>query len=117
MRTARSHSRSTHARLWLTNTIVRPSSTVRSRILLHALALERGVADGEHLVDEQDLGVEVRGDREAEAHVHAARVALDRRVDELLDAGELDDRVEPAGDLLAAQAEDRAVEDRRSRGR
>ena len=58
--------------------------------------LELGVADREHLVDEQDLRLEVRGDREGKAHVHAARVALDRRVDELLDAGELDDLVELA---------------------
>ena len=57
--------------------------------LLHATeaaALELRVPDGEHLVDEQDLGLEVRGDGEREPHVHAARVALDRRVDEPLDA-------------------------------
>ena len=38
---------------------------------LLALALEGLVADGEHLVDQQDVGVEVRGDREAEPHEHA----------------------------------------------
>ena len=59
-----------------------------------AAPLELGVAHGQHLVDEQDLGLEVRGDREREPHVHAARVALHGRVDELLDAGELDDLVE-----------------------
>ena len=32
--------------------------------LAEALALELGVADGEHLVDEQDVGVEVGGHRE-----------------------------------------------------
>ena len=66
--------------------------------LLHppeALLLELGVADREHLVDEQDLGLEVRGDRERQAHVHAARVALHGRVEELLEPGELDDLVEP----------------------
>ena len=56
-----------------------------------AAPLELRVADGEHLVDEEDLRLEVRSHREREAHVHAARVALHRGVDELLDAGELDD--------------------------
>ena len=61
--------------------------------------LKAHVADGEHLVDDQDIGLEMRGDGEAEARVHAARVALDRRVDELGDAGELDDLVEAARDV------------------
>ena len=58
----------------------------------------------------QDLGLEVRRDGEREPHVHAARVALDRRVEEPLDPGELDDLVELASDLGRAHAEDRAVE-------
>ena len=65
--------------------------------LLHpaeAAPLELGVADREHLVDEEDLRLEMRGDREREPDVHAARVALHRRVDEPLDPGELDDVVE-----------------------
>ena len=53
-----------------------------------ALGLEQLVADGEHLVDEQHVGIEVDGDGEAEAHVHPRRVVLDRLVDELLQLGE-----------------------------
>ena len=68
---------------------------------LHALALERLVAHGEHLVDEEDLGVDVDGDRERQPHVHARRVELDLVVDELLDAGEVDDVVEVRVGLLA----------------
>ena len=49
-------------------------------------------------------------DREREPHVHAARIALHRRVDELLDARELDDVVEALLDLAAPHAEDRAVQ-------
>ena len=79
--------------------------------LAEALALEVGVADREHLVDEQDLRLEVRGDREREPHVHAARVALDGRVDEALDPRELDDLVELRLDLAPAHAENRAVEE------
>ena len=62
---------------------------------VEALALERLVADGEHLVDEQDVGIDVHGDREAEPHVHARRVVLHLLVDEPLELGELDDVVEP----------------------
>ena len=51
--------------------------------LAQALVLERRVADRQHLVDEQDLRLEVGGDGEGQPHVHAARVALDRRVEEL----------------------------------
>jgi hypothetical protein len=41
----------------VTNTIVRPSAGTAHAV--EALALERLVADGEHLVDEQDVGVDV----------------------------------------------------------
>src|SRR5581483_1229405 len=78
-----------------------------ARELLHAAeaaALELGVTDGEHLVDEQDLRLEVRSDGEGEPYVHAARVALHGRVDELLDPGELDDVRELAVDLPAGHA-------------
>jgi hypothetical protein len=78
--------------------------------LAETLLLELCVADREHLVDEQDLRLQVRRDRESEPDLHPARVALDRRVEELLDAGELDDRVELALDLGAAHAQDRAVQ-------
>jgi hypothetical protein len=39
--------------------------------LVETLALELLVADGEDLVDEQDIGVGVDGDRERKSHVHA----------------------------------------------
>src|SRR3954466_14862216 len=68
-----------------------------------ALALEGLVADGQHLVDEQHVGVEVRGDREAEPHEHAARVRLDRDVDEVAELGEGDDVVDARRDLVSRQ--------------
>ena len=57
------------------------------------------VADGKDFVDQQDLGVQVSGNGEGKSHVHAAGIALDRRVDELLDLGEIHDRVELATDF------------------
>ncbi len=108
-RIAREQSAWTAGMLWLTNRTVRPSLRHVPH-LAEALLLEVGVADGEHLVDQEDLGLEVRRDRERQPQVHAARVPLDRRVDELLDLRERDDLVELALDLGAAHPQDRAVQ-------
>ena len=71
--------------------------------LVEALVGEAFVADGEHLVDEEHVRIDVNRDGEAEPHVHPGRVGLDRRVDELLQLGEVDDLVEAARDLLLRQ--------------
>ena len=55
---------------------------------VEALLLEGGVADREHLVDQQDVGVDLNGDREREAHGHARRVVLELEIEELLQLGE-----------------------------
>ncbi len=83
------------AMLWLTNSTVRPLLCDILH-LAQALLLELDVADRQHLVDDQDLRLQVRRDGERQAHVHAAGVALDRRVEEFLDLGEGDDLVELA---------------------
>ena len=91
-------------------TTVRPSFEAR----LHppeALLLEGEVADGEDLVDDQDLGLQVGGHRERQPELHAARVALHGRVDEGADVRELDDLLEAALDLAALHVEDRAVQE------
>ena len=76
-----------------------------------ALALERLVAHGEDLVQEQDVGVEERCDGEAEPHRHSRRVRANGPVDGVLELGEGDDLVEAALDLGARQALDRAVQE------
>ena len=85
--------------------------------LAQAFLLEGGVADREDLVDEQDLRLEVRGDGEREPHVHPARVALDRRVEEALDLGEVDDLVELRGGSRLAACRGSRRSGRCSRGR
>ena len=70
-----------------------------------ALLAKGGVADREHFVEDQDVRLQERGDREGEAHIHAAGVALDRRVDEALDAGEIDDVVKLGADVGLAETE------------
>ena len=78
----------------VTSSTVRPSSA-QARELVVALLLEGGVADGEHLVDQQDVGVHLDHHREREPHEHAGRVVLQAQVGELLELGELEHRVEP----------------------
>ena len=78
--------------------------------LPEALPLELLVADGEHLVEQQHVGLDVRRDREAEAHEHARRVRAHRQVDELLELGEGHDLVHHLADARAGQAVDRAVQ-------
>ena len=77
---------------------------------LKALGLERSVADRQNFVEQEYIGVEVRGDGEAEAHVHPRREAFDGRVEKLTDARELDDAVELLGYPASAHAEYRAVQ-------
>src|SRR3712207_7731041 len=48
-------------------------------------SLEGGVAHREHLVDEQQVGVDVDHDGEGEADLHPRRVVLQREVLELLE--------------------------------
>ena len=89
-----------------TKTIV-PPRCLNSKILPKHLRWNGLVADGEDLVEQQHVRLDVRRDREAEPHVHPRRVRADRQVDEVLEPGERDDLVE----LLA---DDRAPTDRGS---
>ena len=61
-----------------------------------ALLLERRVSDGEHLVDQQDLGLRLDHHREREPHHHPRGIVLQLQVGELLELGEIEHRVEPA---------------------
>lgn len=78
--------------------------------VLQGLDLEAGVAGGEGLVHEEDLGGEAGGDREAEAGGHAGTVVLDGHVHEALEFGEGDDLGEEMVDVARGEAEERAVE-------
>ena len=70
--------------------------------LVETLVREALVADREHFVDQQHVGIDVDRDGEAKPHVHAGRIRLDRRVDELAQLGEVDDLVEAILDLAAS---------------
>ena len=76
-----------------------------------ALVPERRVPDGEHLVEEQHVGVNVDGDGECEPPRHAARVVLQLLVDEPLELGEREHLLEPRLRLTRCQPEQHSALD------
>ena len=78
--------------------------------LAEALLLETRVTDCQDLIDNEDIGLEMRGHSEREPHVHAAGIALDRSVQETPDLSKLHDLIELALDLCSPHAQNRAVE-------
>ncbi len=74
------------------------------------LVLERGVADAERLVDQQDVRIDLGGDGKRQPHVHAAGIILERHVGELAQPGELVDPIDQLQHPAAAEAQHRAIE-------
>ena len=54
----------------------------------HAALAEVDVADRESFIDQENFRIQMDGDGESEANDHAARIGLDRLVDEIADLGE-----------------------------
>src|SRR6267378_5810260 len=75
-----------------------------------ALLLEPLVAHGEHLVDDEDVRLDVLRDGESQARIHARGIVLHRQVDEVAQLAEVDDALELRLHLLAREAEQRAVQ-------
>src|SRR4051812_36008877 len=72
-------------------------ATLRNRPhFFETLTLERKVANAQHLVDHEDIGLQMRCDGKSESRKHAGRIPLHWRVDEFLESSELDDLVELA---------------------
>ena len=75
-----------------------------------ALLLEEHVADGERLVDDEDVGLGDGGDGERDACDHAGGEVLHGHVHEIGQLGEVDDLLEVRVDELLGVAEESAVE-------
>src|SRR6266481_2974592 len=75
-----------------------------------ALALELPIADRKNLINDQDVRLKIGGYRKAQTHLHAARVSLDGRIDELLDLRKGDDFIQLRVDPLLLHAENAAAE-------
>src|SRR5438067_1238481 len=74
------------------------------------LFLERRVADRQDLIDQQDLGLEVRRYRKGEPDIHSGAVPLDRRIQESIDLGKADNLIELCSYLISRHPENRAVQ-------
>src|SRR5262249_18723994 len=88
----------------------RPTAAFELGDLGEALTLVVLVADGEDLVEEQDVGLDVRGNRESESHEHSRRVRAYRQIDEALELGERDDLGHRLANPRAGEPVDGAVQ-------
>ncbi len=75
-----------------------------------AFPLKGKIANGEDLIDEQNLRLKMRRHGEGQARLHAAAIVLERTIQEFSHFGEAYDLVEFARDFLTAHAENCAVE-------
>src|SRR5215831_1772402 len=78
--------------------------------MLKALPLEVRVAARQHLIDQGNLGIEVHSDGKRQSHVHPRREVLDRRLQEIGELTEFDDRVVVPVDLAPAESEQSPVQ-------
>ncbi len=83
---------------------------VPARELAEAAVLEGAVADGERLVDEQDVRVGLDADGEGETGAHTRREVAKGHLTEARDAGELEHRLGPRLDPGPLDAEHDAAE-------
>ena len=72
--------------------------------------LECYVTNRENLVQQQNIGVEVSGDGEAQSHEHARRILLHWRIERIANFSEFDNARQLGRDLPVAHSHDRAVE-------
>ena len=77
--------------------------------LTYRFLLELRIADGQDLVNDEDLGFQESRDGEAETDGHTGGITLHRGVDIPFAAGEIDDLIELGLDLITRHAEDSAV--------
>ena len=68
---------------------------------VEGFAREFAIPYRQSLVYYENIRVDAGGHRESQAYVHAAGIGLDRLVDEIADAGKLDNLLEPRLDLLS----------------
>ncbi len=74
-----------------------------------AFASESGVADGQGLIDDQDVGFGVNADREGQPRAHAGGIEPHRLIEKRTDRGKLGDRWYPPKYIRPAQSKDRAT--------
>jgi hypothetical protein len=88
----------------------RPPASAHFLHFPKTLLLETGVADGQHLVHDQNLRLEVCGDCKRQSHVHPARIPLDRCIDERFHTRERHNLIELSPHFLSSHAQHRRVQ-------
>ena len=78
--------------------------------LAQRLFLKACIAYRKDLINDQDLRLQMRRHSERQPDIHAAAVALHRRVEKSFDFGEVNDLVEFLPDLRPGHPEDRSVQ-------
>src|SRR5215510_4159753 len=78
--------------------------------LLYALLLKGVITDGQDLVDQENVRVQVRCDGERQPQIHTAGKMLDGCVNEALHFGKRNDFVKPSVNLSLLHAQDRATQ-------
>jgi hypothetical protein len=87
-----------------------PTATEGSHLIV-ALLNESFVANRQNLIDEQNVGVGMHGDRKPQAHVHPHRIGLHGFIDECFQLGEADDIIEVLSDFALGKAQDSAIDE------
>ena len=78
---------------------------------VEALLLKAGIADGQDLVHDQQVGLRQDGDAECESHLHARGEVLELLFRKLLELGEGEHLVDLLAQLSPGEAEHRAAEE------
>ncbi len=107
---ARSQKRSTAPMSWVTNRIVRPAASRDARTR-RSTSAGKGVADREHLVDQEDVGVDLDHRREGEPNVHPRRVVLELRSTKSSSSAKAMTLSKRARACFAAEPQHRRVDD------
>lgn len=87
-------------------------ASLRTRNILHlaeTFFLKVRVANRQHLVHQKNLGVEMRGHREGQTHMHTARIAFHRGIQKFLDLSKDNNLIEFPTNFCAAHPGNGAV--------
>ena len=86
-----------------------PSVAPQRGDAIEALGLKGYVTHRKNFVEQNDVRLKVRGNGEAESHIHSRGIAFHRHIDVFFEPGELDDAVHLRGNLGSPHAQHRAV--------
>jgi hypothetical protein len=75
----------------------------------HALPLKKIVTNTQHLVDEQNIRVDVSRDGKPEPSKHSRRIPFYRRIDKLFESLKIDDSIEALLDFVSCHSQNRAI--------